>query len=86
MENIILRNVTEALSEAEIIMGYKEFYDCFADDMDKFNYEYGISKHLWNKFVSYEHSLLRLWRVLDNTNRTKLITYISNRFNKLLRE
>lgn len=35
-----------------------------------------MGNHLWDKFVTCNRSLIRLWGQLDHTNREKLVEYI----------
>jgi len=35
-------------------------------------------RHLWNKFANrYNHSILSLYRVLDNDNQNKLLNFLN---------
>ena len=72
--------IMDNIYNAECSMGYKEFYECFAEEKEKYGDKMGLAHHLFGKFVGYEHSLSTLYGRLDLENRKKLVKYLNERY------
>ena len=51
--------------------------DRFIKEFEKHGGSKERGQHIWNKFVGYDHSLLRWWSYLDGVNR-KIVVKVIN--------
>ena len=55
------------ISNFELSVDRNKFIKIFGENM---------GKHLWDKFVDGNHSILHLWQELDTTNKIRLVRAI----------